>query len=140
MSSQEKIAGPDRFWSKVDKTDSCWLWKGALQSRGYGHLQIYGNAVLAHRHSYALAKGAIPKGRVIDHICRVRNCVNPDHLELVSPKENTMRGIGPTAINRRKTTCRLGHEFMVRGNGKRRCRICHAASKRKPALRALGDA
>jgi hypothetical protein len=114
----------DRFWSKVDKTDSCWLWRGAVQSRGYGHLQIYGNSVLAHRHSWALVNGAIPRGAVIDHRCRVRQCVNPAHMELVTPRENTMRGIGPTALNARKTHCPKGHPYTRFNKGKRYCRKC----------------
>lgn len=84
----------ERFWSKVEKTDSCWLYKGGL-SNGYGQFYYGGknNAKynLAHRFSYELSFGKLPpknSNLTLDHQCRVRNCVNPIHLELVSVKEN----------------------------------------------------
>lgn len=82
-----------RFWSRVDKTETCWLWTGALDRDGYGELfSIPGRGrVRPHRLSYEWARGEIPPGMVTDHLCRVRNCVNPDHLEIVTPSENTRR-------------------------------------------------
>jgi hypothetical protein len=115
---------PCAFWSRVDKTGSCWLWTGAIQSRGYGHLAVNKRAVLAHRYAWELENGPIADGLVIDHRCRVRACVNPDHMDLVSPKENTMRGIGPTAINARKTACPAGHPYNRLHRGHRSCRKC----------------
>ena len=76
------------FWGQVDKTDSCWLWTGHLDRNGYGKV---GNR-LAHRMAYTMVKGVIPEGLSLDHLCRVHNCVNPDHLEPVTHAENVRRG------------------------------------------------
>ena len=81
----------ERFWSKVDKTDTCWNWI-AGRSNGYGMIQINKKHKYAHRVSYEIFKGDIPEGLELDHLCRNRKCVNPDHLEAVSSRENTMRG------------------------------------------------
>lgn len=80
------------FWSRVDKTDGCWLWTAAKNSDGYGYFSIKGYSVRAHRWAYELNVGPIPKNRVIDHLCRNRSCVRPDHLELVTNQENVIRG------------------------------------------------
>lgn len=90
-----RIVGDDaaRFWSKVDKTDACWLWTGALNNSGYGTIKINGVTVGAHRHSFLLAGRAIPEGLDLDHLCSVRRCVNPDHLEPVTRAENLRRAV-----------------------------------------------
>lgn len=77
----------ERFWTKVHKTDTCWLWTAALRC-GYGAFKVDGKAIGAHCYSYAMAHGAIPKGLVVCHSCDVRHCVNPDHLWLGSYKDN----------------------------------------------------
>lgn len=82
----------ERFWPKVNKTDICWLWVGYLDRNGYGVFSGDGE-VLAHRYSYRLLVGPIPDGFFIDHLCRIKDCVRPEHLQAVSPKENTGRGI-----------------------------------------------
>lgn len=89
-----KIMGNDvkRFWDKVDKTSSCWLWQAKENVVGYGRIRIGGRKVLAHRYSYELLKGEIPNGLELDHLCRVPACVNPDHLEPVTRRENITRG------------------------------------------------
>lgn len=74
----------ERFWAKVEKTDSCWLWTGATNN-GYGR---YGAKDWAHRFAYELVRGPIPLGLEIDHRCRNRLCVNPDHLRLATRKQN----------------------------------------------------
>jgi len=96
----------ERFWEKVralpvDDPDACWLWQGAL-SGGYG--QICGE--WAHRFSYRFLVGPIPEGLQIDHLCRVRHCVNPDHLEPVTQQVNIRRGEWAT-----RTHCVNGHPF-----------------------------
>ena len=68
----------------------CWLWTGATNSRGYGHLLVGGRHVLAHRYSLEIVNRPVPDGMVADHICKVRSCVNPDHLNHVTPRQNTL--------------------------------------------------
>src|SRR3990172_4211550 len=70
----------------------CWLWAGNLDTPGYGQISSLGRKVLAHRLSYIFLRGPIPRGLQIDHLCRVRSCVNPDHMELVTSRENASRG------------------------------------------------
>lgn len=78
----------NRFWQKVDQTPSCWFWTGCLDRKGYGWFGLKGRVQRTHRVSYELANGPIPKGMQVDHTCYNRNCVNPDHLRLVTHKQN----------------------------------------------------
>lgn len=118
---------------RTQKTDTCWLWIGSVNSTtGYGRISRgAGKHIPAHRAAYELARGPIPEGLVIDHLCRVRHCVNPSHLEPVTPRENTLRGVGITAQNARADHCKRGHRlneaniFMQRGQ--RLCRTCYDA-------------
>ncbi len=82
-----------RFWSKVKKTEGCWLWIASFARHGYGAFSDFKakRTFKAHRFSYALANGSIAKDLVIDHKCFVRNCVNPAHLEAVTQAENLRR-------------------------------------------------
>lgn len=82
----------DRFWSKVrDDPTGCWLWTGAIALNGYGQWAANGVTKSTHRLAWRELRGEIPDGLHIDHLCMVRNCVNPWHMELVSSKVNTRR-------------------------------------------------
>lgn len=108
----------------------CWEWAGRLTRDGYGRVRIGQNKVTgAHRASYQMTYGPIPDGLVIDHLCRVRHCVNPAHMEAVTPRINTLRGVGLQAINAAKTVCDNGHEYTPENtyttpDGRRDCRAC----------------
>src|SRR3990172_4635332 len=106
----------------------CMIWMGATQDKGYGTVKWNGKTARVHRLIYTLLKGTIPLGMTLDHLCRVRCCVNPDHLEVVTGKENTLRGIGLSAIHARKTHCIHGHNFTEKAvcmyEGARVCIAC----------------
>ncbi len=122
----------ERFWSKVDKSGSCWVWTASRNS-GYGQFAIRtGTPVLAHRVAWELTRGPVPEGMQLDHLCRNRLCVNPDHLEPVTNRQNTLRGIGPTAVNARKTECKRGHSLADAyvSKGMRYCRTCALVKQR----------
>lgn len=127
----------DRFWAKVDLRgpDECWLWTRGLSSNGYGLFWDGEAWVRAHRWSYEQARGPIPAGLQIDHLCRTRGCVNPAHLEAVTQHENLLRGAGTVAQNARKTHCQRGHLFdaaNTQWSGRhRRCRACERERDRR---------
>ena len=110
-----------RLLKRIVKNEitGCWLWAGRLDKDGYGK----------HRSVYQAFKGEIPEAMTLDHKCRVRACVNPDHLKPMSLKKNILRGTGIAAVNARKRKCNRGHAFS-RGNtirnknGSRECRAC----------------
>lgn len=113
----------------------CWQWKRSLNSRGYGLISVKGVATLAHRVAHELLVGAIPEGMTVDHPCRNKACVNPDHFEIVTRGENSRRGSPGTD----KTHCLRGHELAgdnliikPRPNGRviRNCRECHREQAR----------
>ena len=131
---------PERFWSKVDKSHGCWLWGSCLSSLGYGLFWFQGKSRRAHRLSYVSLVGSIPRGKVIDHLCRISSCVNPSHMEPVTQRENVLRGFGPTAMNSRKTECKNGHllsgdNLKPKKNRQRECFICHRAQNRRWRLK-----
>ena len=140
----------DRFWKSVEKTDGCWIYKGG-KTNGYGQFSYGGRGgvnTLAHRFSYMLEHGSLPpksSGLCLDHLCRRRSCVNPSHLELVSIKENVLRGIGISAKNAKKTHCLQGHEFTEenthykypkKGGVTRLCLLCEKARWKRYNLTA----
>ena len=116
----------ERFFSKVEKQeDGCWIWQAGKTSWGYGTFSLNSRSLPAHRASYEHFVGPIPKGLHVDHLCEVRACVNPAHLEPVTIKENVRRASKGHAA---KTHCPRGHEYdeantyLWRGN--RVCRTC----------------
>jgi len=137
----------DRFmrFVSVDQR-GCWLWTGRIGTGGYGYFGQKVDGVRktrrAHRVSYELFVGPIPEGQQVDHLCHVRACVNPDHLEAVRPVTNNLRSTSPSAANARRTECRRGHPLsgdnlqVIRTNGraKRRCKACARASRRLRAI------
>jgi len=133
----------ERFWARVTPTTdgSCWIWQGRPSSTGYGKLGAEnnrGSMLYAHRVSYEIHNGPIPDGLQIDHLCRVPMCVNPDHLEAVTPAVNTMRARPfRTKQQRRRTHCQRGHSLhdavvvkRSEGRQQRLCRTCEAARRR----------
>ncbi len=122
-----------RFWAKVDRAGDCWKWTGALDSSGYGRFWFSGKLVAAHRFSLTLAGQTLASGLVVDHICRTRACVNPDHLRQVSNRTNLIENsIAAAAIGVAKALCKRGHplsgdNLRFNKSGSRRCRACDAA-------------
>ena len=121
----------------------CWLWLGAHTPSGYGQLAAGGKARAVHRLAYETFVGEIPKGLEIDHLCRVRDCINPAHLEAVTHRENMMRSRNFTAANAVKTHCYQGHPYTaattgLTTRGGRFCRTCRNLKQRqrRAALRA----
>lgn len=112
--------------------DERWLWRGSQTHNGYGHLMRGYKEFLAHRWAYERAVGPVPAGLQLDHLCRVRLCVNPAHLEPVTPRENSRRGANGVM----KTTCAHGHpkteEFgRPDADGHWNCRPCAADATRR---------
>lgn len=115
---QDPQAQVERFWAKVEPepNSGCYLWVGAIQRRrhgAYGVFQAYGQRTTnsAHVFAYRMAKGALPIGTEIDHLCRNTQCVNPDHLEAVPRRVNLLRGQTLVAMNAEKTHCPKGHSY-----------------------------
>jgi hypothetical protein len=130
----------DRFWEKVEKTDTCWLWTGARMPIGYGRFGIKKENCLAHVVSMGLAGVEIPPGMVLDHICKVRNCVRPEHLRVVTRSWNAKYNNDSIfSRNRARTHCTHGHEFTEANirrteEGYRNCRPCsvmHAKAEQR---------
>lgn len=122
----------ERFWAKVQKDDAtdCWLWTGALNSTGYGQWGVVGKSRSTHRVAYEALVGPIPDGLTIDHLCRVKVCCNPAHLEPVTIAENIRRA--GAAIEQ----CVNGHDYTAENTlrnsqGHRYCRECNNARRRK---------
>lgn len=131
-----------RFLNNIDRTENCWNWNGYIDPNGYGRIGIAaGKTIGAHVFSYNFYKGIIPDGLHLDHLCRNRKCVNPNHLEPVTSTENILRGECPAAQNKRKIYCIRGHKLTQdnlyitrRKNRKdisRTCKICQRNRYRK---------
>lgn len=130
-----------RFAAKVDVCESgCWVWRGARNANGYGNVHRDGRTWRAHRLAYTLLIGNVPGGLHLDHLCRVRLCVNPAHMEPVTNRTNIMRGTSPTARHAVKQFCDAGHAFddanTYHWRGGRFCRACRAEAKRRQRARS----
>jgi hypothetical protein len=131
----------DAEWFKNQSVllGNCWEWVGTKTSAGYGQLRVNGKVQYVHRISYELFVGIIPNDLEIDHLCRNRACMNPDHLEVVSHRDNVLRGDAPPARYACATMCINGHLFTdsntyfgvgKNGNVYRKCRKCAAQRQR----------
>lgn len=133
----------DAKWQRDEET-GCHVWMACVGSHGYGCFSIENNSKapktdLAHRMSYRRHVGEIPEGWWVDHICRNRRCVNPDHLRILTPQQNKDIGTSPCAVNARKVECKWGHPLeggnvvavqLHNGNTGRHCLTCHKLTKR----------
>lgn len=134
----------ERFWAKVKKTEGgCWLWIASCGYNGYGQFfPVKGTRVYAHRFSYEIHKGEIPDNREVDHICNQRACVNPEHLRLLTHRENCRRGTAGQKCKERFqkiTHCPHGHEYTPENTAwwkqgelkARRCKTCEGIRGRE---------
>lgn len=130
-----KRTAQERFWSKVDKGQECWLWTASVTGAGYGQFYIAPTMRGSHRISYEWLVGPIPLGLDLDHLCRIRHCVNPGHLEPVTRSENNQRGL-LSALRVPKTHCPGGHPYdggntYVNTLGRSVCRECKRTRSRE---------
>ncbi|MFJ1995270.1 HNH endonuclease signature motif containing protein [Streptomyces asiaticus] len=126
---------------RTDRSSECWLWTGRLNRSGYAEMKVNGRYRMAHRVAYEELVGPIPDGLQLDHLCRIRHCLNPAHLEPVTSAENTRRS---PLRNEIKTHCKKGHPYSA-GNtyvwrGHRHCRICKSEASRRHKQRSRGGA
>lgn len=133
---------PARLAEKLshDIDTGCWLWTASTNGNGYGYLNpLRGQKKAtrgAHRIVYELLVEKVPKDLQCDHVCRNRLCANPAHIDIVTARENTLRGLGLAAANSKKTHCQNGHELagtnlIITSNGGRQCKKCLRVSQRK---------
>lgn len=132
----------ERFWEKVEvgPEDFCWDWLACTEGKGYGYFFTGRRYSVAHRVAYEVSTGKqIPVGLTLDHLCRNRRCCNPKHLEPVTVRTNTLRGLAPSAVNAFKTHCIHGHPFDQENTYweprtlVRRCKACGRERKRRKA-------
>lgn len=140
-----KIPPPlqDLIMSKIVVVEDCWQWTGKLE-KGYGRIVYKNRQRMAHVAAYEAFVGPVPNGLELDHLCRNRGCVKPSHLEPVTKRENSRRGMSAWGINARKTHCKRGHEFtdsntrrkkLSSGLVVRLCRECSNAADRERRAR-----
>lgn len=122
----------EKWRAKILEVDGHWMWQGAPNREGYGRIsRTYGATSTAHRFIYEALRGPVPDGLVVDHLCRIRMCVNPDHLEPVTHVENVRRGQRAQAV-----ACARGHDYTpentaISPKGTRRCKACNREKARR---------
>jgi len=127
-----------KFLSKIRIEGNCWVWYGSKDRQGYSRIQINKRSYIGHRLMYEYYHGDIDPNLTIDHLCRNHACVNPEHLEQVTLRENILRGDTIASHNSRKTHCPFGHEYSGTDNrGKRICKICKSKAVLKIYYRRL---
>lgn len=128
-----KEADVERFWSKVEKTEACWLWHGTITTTGYGHFWLNGKNRKSHRVAYEMENGPIQNDLPLDHLCRNPPCVRPSHLEPVTTAENALRG-NNGLLEKSRTHCPKGHPYDEKntwmkkdrnGRKSRSCKTCN---------------
>jgi HNH endonuclease len=107
----------------------CWIWQKHTNPHGYGKIRLSGRSWLVHRLAYTLLVGPIPEGLTLDHLCRVRSCCNPSHLEPVDQRTNAVRGEHPLVVLYKEGRCKVGHvvdenNSYRRSDGRLRCAEC----------------
>lgn len=138
----------DPLWRVVARVEiddaGCWVWKGSKHVRGYGHIWVDGSLQYVHRVVYESMVGPVPSGLVLDHLCRNTSCCNPDHLDPVTQRENTLRGVSLFAVNAAKTHCPKGHAYNETNtwwyDGRRYCRACRRLARPLEKARAKARA
>lgn len=151
---ERKYPAITRFLAKVQKTEGCWIWRGARSggrdAKTYGIFtigsKVFGNHrnIYAHQWSYIHFNGPIAEGLEIDHLCRNGHCVRPDHLEAVTRRVNILRSSNPIARNAEKSHCAKGHAYDHDNTyrdayGYRHCRTCGRENKRKEFARKRSE-
>lgn len=126
---------PQRFWDKARVDESgCWIWIACIEGHGYGRFRVGRKVPRAHQVIYEALVAPVPEGLCLDHLCRVRPCVNPAHLEVVTLRENTQRG-NSGLPQRSRTHCPAGHPYddentYLNAEGERNCKECNRARAR----------
>ena len=140
MAQRTGIAERLMRYVSPEPNTGCWLWTGGVTHNGYGRFKRDGVTRMAHRETYEVFVRPIPAGLTLDHLCRNTFCVNPAHLEPVTPRVNVLRGETITARNAVKTECERGHplngsNLFIRRDGRRRCKACNTASVKRTMSR-----